>query len=281
MANDKTASEMVREEANRLARSDESVRLRAANAVIQNTSWGKDVTPARRMALEKIANALGLSVTQGHVIMMGGNPYITIGGLLSYAHNKGGGIGLFDEGPLLKDDWDTWGVAKDALFAWKCTVKRKDDEVAYTEVGWAGGKREEKQPVARQFAAELARKRGRARALNLSHPTGLTSFEEVAAGGVEIPDEMMQRIEKKREEIKTEAKPIIMADIKRKFAEVAGCSEDEAEEWYGDYFGHPITQATPETIKEFMGVASEQAAKRTETEPAQEPAGQGEMKLEG
>lgn len=189
----KTASQMVREEALRLAQGDEAVRLRAAAEMAMNTSWGDKISKAQLMALEKVALGMGLSISAGDVIMLGGTPYITIKGHLRLAHVSGKFSG-FIEDVLPKEEWDAWGVRPDAEYAWKCTVKRADCEEAFTEVGWGGGSREKEankgggQPVAKAFPAEMARKRARARALDLAFPSPLP--HSPAEMGYQIPEDI-------------------------------------------------------------------------------------------
>jgi len=190
----KTASQVVREEADKLARDDKAVHYRAAAAAVENANWGKNLDPAHKMALEKLANECGLSIVLGDIIILGGSPYITIKGQLKHAHNTGQFKGFVDEGPLPRNEWTDYGVPEDAQSAWRTKVKRDGCETLFIEVGWAGGKREANQPVARDFPGEIARKRSRARALQLAFPTSFSSFED-ATHGIEIPEDFMARVQ--------------------------------------------------------------------------------------
>ena len=191
-----TASAKVRVMANELASRDEAVAIRAEMAAIKNAAWGRDVNEAQMGGLVKVGRDLGLSVAMGDLIMLGGNIYITITGHLKLAH-RSPLFGGFDEGPLPKEQWENWGIRKDAGYAWVCTVLKGG--IRYTEVGWGGGSREQEankgsgQPVAKAFPPEMARKRARARALALAFPVGLKSYEDVALGGIEIPVEILDK----------------------------------------------------------------------------------------
>ncbi len=186
----KTPSQAAREVAEKMTM--EKASTRAASMALANSSWGKDMSEDQRAAVEKVARDLGLSIAAGHLIVLGGNPFITLEGRLVQAEGTGKFEG-FDEGPLPKEEWEGWGIPPEAKSAWRVTVYRKGCPRPFNEVGWAGGPREERQPVARMFPGEMARKRGRARALKLAFPVGLPSAEEPFIQGEAIPEEILNK----------------------------------------------------------------------------------------
>ena len=205
-----TASAEVREKAQTIARSEKNIATRAAALVTQNTSWGKACTPEQRAAIEEIAREMGLSVAAGHIIVLGGNPYITVAGHMTHMHNQGG-PDAFDEDALPKSDWEKWGVPADSWCAWRVTITR--NKIPYTEVGWSGPARDRTEvyksgedPIPVKFKGEMARKRGRVRALQLAFPNGLPSVEEIQRGE-EMPDEIFEKAKA------AAADPIINAKI--------------------------------------------------------------------
>lgn len=189
----KTNSALIREKAQEIGSDPATIQRHAAAQALRNAKWGKDqgLDAADIRAMESIAQTMNLSVALGHIIMLGGNMYITAAGHTQHAHATGQFDG-FEEAALPKDEWELWGVPADAKFAWKCSVYRKGTDRPFTEVGWAGPSRDSNQPVAKVYPAELARKRGRARALAIAFPVGLVSVEEIQRG-VEIPDDLYNR----------------------------------------------------------------------------------------
>lgn len=196
---EKTASQLVREHAQELAKTQASIRIRANMALERNTTWGRDVSEAVLAALNTMADELGLSVSAGDVMMLGGRVYISLQGRLKVAHREKEFRGFLLDEFLPKDQWLFWGVRADAEFAWKTSIGR--GEMVFTEVGWGGGSREQQanqgkgQPVAKPFPAEMARARARARSLSLAFPVGVPSVEEVGVQeGIEIPEEFIQKV---------------------------------------------------------------------------------------
>lgn len=244
----KTASEMVREKAGEINRSKESLDIRAAQQATANANWGKGVTDAQRAALEHIARELGLSTPMGHLIYLGGQVYITAKGHVALAHKQGVLFQGFDEEALPKSEWEQWGVANDAEAAWICRVHRAGIERPFVEVGWAGGKREANQPVARQFPAEMARKRARCRALDLAFPAPIPSYEEVALGGVAIPDEIWQRVEQQQ---KAPTGPSAR-EILKKAAEFDVSEAMVRQQWERMFPGGTMINATAEQFRDFV-----------------------------
>jgi hypothetical protein len=142
------------------------------------------------LKLGRAARILGLSVELGEIIMLGGNIYVTIQGRLRKAHETGQFRGFLDV-KLPRDEWADYDIPDDAVSAWKCSVFKDGYEHPFIEVGWAGGKRDERQPVAKAFPGEMSRKRARARSLSLGFPLGLPSIEELT--GEEIPEELFNK----------------------------------------------------------------------------------------
>jgi hypothetical protein len=186
----KTASALARDEAQKMARDPKVVHNRAVAMTMKNVAWGSKLTEQEMGAMEHIAGELDLSIAMGHLLMLGGNPYITLAGRMQHAHATGKFAG-FTEGALPKDQWEAWGVPADAKAAW-ITEALRDGAKGFAEVGWSGPSRDGNQPVAKQFPGELARKRARCRALALAFPVGITSIEEMQRGE-EIPDELYGR----------------------------------------------------------------------------------------
>lgn len=190
---EKTASELVRDKAQEIAKDPATIQRYAAAQAMKNAKWGKDhsLQPDDLRAMEAVAQTLNLSIALGHLLMLGGNMFITYAGHLQHAHGTGQFDG-FEEAMLPRDEFAAWGVPETALFAWKATAHRKGTKLGFTEVGWSGPSRDGNQPVAKNFPGEMARKRARARALSLAFPVGLTSVEEIQRGE-EIPDEFLKR----------------------------------------------------------------------------------------
>lgn len=198
-APEKTHSQLVREQADKMARNDEAIQLRAVVAMVKNTSWGANAPEHVIMATEKLARKIGLSFALGDMLILGGNPYVALAGRLRAAHDTKEFNG-FVERPLGKDEYQIWGVRADAEYAWICEVHRTGYEHPFIEVGWGGGTREVQanqgkgQPVAKAFPAEMARKRARARALQLAFPLPLPALEEIPYGQqLAIPDELYNK----------------------------------------------------------------------------------------
>lgn len=186
----KTASAEVREKAQQIARQEKNILARAAEVAMSNSSWGKNLTPQQRAALQEIASHFGLTIGL-HIIMLGGNAYITFAGVMVIATRDPKYTGLCRDEPLDKKEWAKWGIPETAICAWLTGTQPSGIAHPYIEVGWAGPSRDGNQPVAKAFPGELARKRARARVLSLAFPTGLPVAEEIQRG-YEIPEEILQ-----------------------------------------------------------------------------------------
>lgn len=260
-----TVSADVREMAQQKMRDSNMMNLRAAQQAVKNAAWGDQVTDQQKAALEHLAEQHGLSIAFGHVIYLGGTPYVTIKGHLAHAMDTGEFDGFIEEGPLPKDEWESWGVREDAQCAWRSVVKRKGVEHPFIEVGWAGGSREQEankgkgQPVAKAFPGEMARSRARSRALGMAFPLPFKSYEDVAQGGIEIPDEIMQKA--------TQTAPAAPGrdEILRKAGEL-GFSQPEALELWDDCCSSNIANATREDFDRFITTAQREATAKLELE---------------
>lgn len=280
----KTASAKVREKAQEILHDPNMLNMRAAQQAVKNAAWGEQIDDKQKAALEHLAEQHGLSMAFGHIIYLGGTPYVTAKGHLAHAMDTGEFDGFIEEGPLPRDEWADWGVREDAQCAWRSVVKRKGVEHPFVEVGWAGGSREQEankgkgQPVAKAFPGEMARSRARSRALGMAFPLPFKSYEDVAQGGIEIPDDIMQRA--------TQAAPAApgKAEILGQASRL-GFSAPEAMELWADACKSDINNATREDYDRFMmlakGEAEEKLAKQqqqhAEVEHAQAGPSTGEL----
>ncbi len=86
--------------------------------------WAKDIGPHGAMALATAASQTGLNPLLGHLIMLGGNIYLTEKGCHHIANTNDDFDG-YDLEPVPKADFEAYGFAPDDI-AFKCSVYRKN-----------------------------------------------------------------------------------------------------------------------------------------------------------
>lgn len=169
-------SQEMKIKADELARSGHLLDIRAAQSAVAKTQWGSNLRPEEVAAFEHQLSRLGLTFAAGHANVLGGNLYVNVEGRLAHANATGEFLGFVRDEPLPRDQWEAWGVPKDADCAWISAADRAGRH-PQVEVGWAGGSKESN-PVAKKYPGELSRKRSRARSLKYCFPLGLPSEEE-------------------------------------------------------------------------------------------------------
>lgn len=135
---------------------------------------GKLTTDEQSMFLMAIGERIGVRAELGEIMLYQGKPYITIDGRTRIAHRSGRLAGIQPR-PASSLERKQFGAA-DHEVLWICDVYRIGAPRSFR--GWGVvNKNTDKNPVAKQFPRELAKKRAKYDALRMAFPPD----EEVAA----------------------------------------------------------------------------------------------------
>lgn len=145
------------------------------------------VTPAQKMNLDYVAKAYGLDVNLKHIILVRGNPHITLGGLLFIASRDPRFAGC--EVEIIQADWDKlFFVAKASVWLTGCDHPFED----YADSDGSAMKGGDK------FRHTITR--AKARALRTAFAFPFCSAEEIRDEPAESPPKKGQRREAQAEE---------------------------------------------------------------------------------
>jgi len=109
---------------------------------------------------------LGVKAELGELMLYQGKPYITLSGMIRLAHNSGLFVGMTAR-PATQLELRQFG-AREGECVWVCDVYRRGSARPFR--GWGYVAKNDKNPVARQYPRELARKRARYDALRIAFP---------------------------------------------------------------------------------------------------------------
>lgn len=218
---------------------DPMAMVRAACTVMAKSQWGSNLSPDEVKGFEGIAQANGVSLTNGTAYVLGGNLYVSLQGRLKMAHESGVFGGFSVDRIMTADERKAYSI-KDGELAWLATAIRfivignSVQPTEYTDFGRASTT--EKNPVAKSNPMEMAMKRARARALKLAFPCGLQSVEEMPFGEVidvprREPTKSMGQLvleQEKAKKIAMDAKPKYKVSSAQEIAEEMAQGEKEA-----------------------------------------------------
>jgi hypothetical protein len=132
-----------------------------------NTGRLDKLTPDEQsMFLFALALKLGVKAELGELMLYQGKPYITLAGLIRLAHNSGLFVGMTPR-PATSLECRQYGV-QDGDYLWVCDVYRRGAPRPFR--GWGFVAKADRNPVAKQFPRELAKKRARYDALKIAFP---------------------------------------------------------------------------------------------------------------
>lgn len=126
------------------------------------------LSPAEQtMFLMAFGRKIGVRAELGELMIYQGKPYITIAGRIRIAHT-GGLLAGIQPRPATALEYRSYGASNDEVL-WVCDVYRHGSPHAFR--GWGVANRvNDRNPVARQFPREMARKRAKYDALALAFP---------------------------------------------------------------------------------------------------------------
>jgi len=127
----------------------------------------------QQMFLFALGAKLGLKAELGELMIFQGKPYITLVGRIRLAHNSGLFVGMSPR-PATQLELRQFGAGEGEC-VWICDVFRRGAARPFR--GWGYVAKNDRNPVARQYPRELARKRARYDALAVAFPPA----EEVSA----------------------------------------------------------------------------------------------------
>lgn len=141
--------------------------------------WWQKLTPAEKEALNQVARAYGLDPLLRHLLMLGGNIYITVAGLLYYAHrDKENAPKSIILTPASPEERERAGVPPHGHF-WKCILK-KGEGGEFVEFGYASEQDVHLHNAGWKDISNMAKTRALGRALRLAYSIHLPVAEEMS-----------------------------------------------------------------------------------------------------
>jgi hypothetical protein len=140
-----------------------------------NALFPKDLSQSQAVVLARLALAYGLDPIAGEIIPYQGKAYVTIDGRVRKAQENPAYDGL-ECVPATDDERKAFRCSDDEHL-WIARVWRKDRRVPFVGYGRSGGKGD-RNPVSREYGAEMAQKRAKARALRDAFSMPLPSYED-------------------------------------------------------------------------------------------------------
>jgi hypothetical protein len=152
---------------------------------------GYDLATGEALSLEAINNLIAyaikysLDIYRGHVVLMYGQPYITIDGYLAHAKKEGKPYTMSSR-PMIKDDRELYMIPPGA-HPWLCEIVKDDGKSKVTGIGIVTAEEmtEEskkkpghlRSPIVAAHPWQLAQKRAEWQALRRAFPIGETKEE--------------------------------------------------------------------------------------------------------
>jgi hypothetical protein len=138
-------------------------------AAFQNGQLSQLPADQQTKFLIALGNHIGVRAELGELILYQGKPYITIDGRIRSAHASGMLVGL-DARPATSLERRNFGAEEgDAL--WVCSAHRRGGARGFQGWGHVNPKTD-RNPVAKQFPREMAKKRAKYDALRAAFPAG-------------------------------------------------------------------------------------------------------------
>lgn len=138
---------------------------------LANLQWTGQLSKQEKAVLWHLTSAYGLDPAQREVVVLGGNAYITIGGLLRIAERSGAfGGNRYEELP----------PREDGEYRYRCVVTRRVDGEwrEFEGLGRANPRNVGMKTTREMWLDELAQKRALARALRTAFSIGIPADEE-------------------------------------------------------------------------------------------------------
>jgi len=235
-----------------------------------NTGRLDKLTPDEQsMFLFALALKLGVKAELGELMLYQGKPYITLAGLIRLAHNSGLFVGMTPR-PATQLEWRQFGC-EDGDCLWVCDVWRRGSPRPFR--GWGHVKKNDRNPVARQYPRELARKRARYDALRIAFPPA----EEISAMHQKYIDEAEAELSEKGAPVPQQLATMGYEEsVEETPADVSG---DVVDEETGEVLNAPLDPAQEKTVTEADILAEDQALLDEEDAAADAPT-QGALPLE-
>lgn len=154
--------------------------LVSENREIAKQMWSGKLTPNEQRALNNLCIFYNLDPLQKQIVILGGNPYITKGGLLAIAGSRADKPLSIQVDPASEDERKGARVPEDSHY-WKAKVYKLVDgkEGVFTEFGEANEKNVKLYGKDWKTIQDMAKTRAVNRALRNAYSIGLTSIEEM------------------------------------------------------------------------------------------------------
>jgi hypothetical protein len=148
------------------------------------------LTPEQQTAfLMALGRHIGVRAELGELIMYQGKPYVTFDGRLRQAHNTGMFIGMTRRPATSRERQDY--RCDENMHLWVSTVRRRGSMESFQGWGEANGPRE-KNPVAKERPAQMAKKRASYDAVRAAFPVD-ESISEMHQGYIEEAEELAMK----------------------------------------------------------------------------------------
>lgn len=145
--------------------------MRDREATVKNLQWSGKLSKQEKAVLYHATKAYGLDPAFREVMVLGGNLYVTVAGLVRTASDSGlyGGNSFEELEPRVKEE-----------VRYRCVVRKRvcSEWCLFEGLGRANANKLNK--VTRDFADEMAQTRALGRALRRAWPISLCTFEELS-----------------------------------------------------------------------------------------------------
>jgi hypothetical protein len=179
-----------------LARTDQEQReaIASREATVKNLQWSGKLTKAERQVLYHATKAYGLDPALREVLVLGGNLYCTVSGMVRVAERSGDYAGLRYEELESREEGE---------IRYRCTVRKMVEgrggsrqSCEFEGLGRAVASKLNK--VTKDFADEMAQTRALGRALRRAWPISMPAFDELnpaeRAGATVVPPHLLAEV---------------------------------------------------------------------------------------
>src|ERR1700682_5299040 len=139
--------------------------------------WARDIGPHGAMALATAAAQTGLNPLFGHLIMLGGNIYLTEKGC-HHVTNTNDDFDGYELEPVPKSDFEAYGFAPDDI-AFKCLVYRKSRSRPTVAYGRANVRNVLLPAAKANWVSEMAQKRAIQRTITRAFALPFSGADEL------------------------------------------------------------------------------------------------------